>query len=140
MSDRPLHLATLWTPSAPPMQQRLLHDSRFEQYLTPSTMAKAPPSWWLAAKHCGMYFCLYERLHTAGAIWELHELVRKALGDRHNCQQLDVFCADVGTCTANSPAHAWHDWMRCFPCNLLSCPGLHLNLPTWKFAQHAGTH
>ena len=31
----------------------------------------------------------------AGAIWELHELVRKAQGDRHNCEQLDLFCQDV---------------------------------------------
>ena len=31
----------------------------------------------------------------AGAIWELHELVRKARGDRHNCEQLDLFCQDV---------------------------------------------
>ena len=32
---------------------------------------------------------------SAGAIWELHELVRKARGDRHNCEQLDLFCQDV---------------------------------------------
>lgn len=33
--------------------------------------------------------------HIVGAIWELHELVRKARGDRHNCEQLDLFCQDV---------------------------------------------
>ena len=39
---------------------------------------------------------LFSESHpSAGAIWELHELVRKARGDRRNCEQLDLFCQDV---------------------------------------------
>lgn len=52
----------------------------------PTTCKHAPPEqWWRSL----------ESHPSAGAIWELHELVRKARGDRHNCEQLDLFCQDV---------------------------------------------